>query len=349
LSAMPAKRIATGVDGFVLKITETGQPLWLKYFGGNDLDHLYDIKESSDGSLICVGETRSTDLDNHHGGTDGWVIRTNPSGILQWQKPIGGSGQDCFYNACIRQVEGQERYEMVGVTKSSDGDTSGYHGLSDGYFVSINSSGNICCAKCLGGSGNEQLKDITITEDQGLILIGYSTSIDGSLSDTYGNGFGWMVRINTNNQVLWQKRIYDMFGGEGYIDKTFDGRYILAGSCQNLNSAYGSLMGSNFLLTKLTSEGAMMPFFAELSFEPQIPQSVGVPVTITGRSNLDGIEYRFLCYDEAGTETVLRDWGADVSVEWTPNASGIYVVKMQARIPQYAEYIETDALKFSIQ
>ena len=163
LSRLASKRLSTGIDGFVLKIKENSQPIWLKYYGGNGSDYLYDLVQSSDGTLICVGDTRSTDLDNnYHGGNDGWVVKTNSSGILQWQRAIGGSGLDCLYSTCIRFSGGQERYEIVGTTQSNNGDLSGYHGSYDGLFLSINSSGNTILSLCLGGSDNDQFSDIII-------------------------------------------------------------------------------------------------------------------------------------------------------------------------------------------
>lgn len=92
-----------------------------------------------------------------------------------------------------------------------------------------------------------------------------------------------------------------------------------------------------------------MPFFSEMAFDRQSPQAAGTSITVTGISNLDGVEYRFLCYDETGNETVLQDWNTDATVEWTPNAAGVYVIKTQARVPQYAQYVESDILQFNIQ
>ena len=109
------------------------------------------------------------------------------------------------------------------------------------------------------------------------------------------------------------------------------------------------LAESNFLLTKLTPEGVMMPFYVEMSFDLQSPQGGGTPITVNGLSNLDGVEYRFLCYNESGAEIVLQDWNTNDSVEWIPAAAGMYMIKTQARMPEYPQYIEADIMKFSIQ
>ena len=348
LSGLASKRLSTGIDGFILKITGSGQPVWLKYYGGNALDHLYDMIESSDGSLVCVGETLSTNLDNnYHGECDGWVVKTNSTGTLQWQRAIGGSSQDCFYSSCVRPVGGQERLEMVGVTQSNDGDTSGYHGLFDGYLVSIDCTGNtIYYSKCLGGSKNDQLWDICTAGNQGLILFGTSQSKDGSLSNTLGNGLGWISRVNNQTEMIWQKRI--MNDAEGNICRINDGGYVLNGSFYNTNQAYGPLANKNLLLIRFTPEGVMMPFAAGISSDQPSPQTAGTPITINGLSNLDDAEYRFLCYDETGIEIILREWSTDQSVEWTPMDAGVYVIKTQARIPAYPQYVETDSMTFNI-
>ena len=352
LSGLAIKKIATGTDGFVLKIDGSGEPLWLKYYGGNDGDYLYDIAEASDGSLVCVGKTRSTNLNNnYHGGTDGWVVKTGSSGAVQWQRAIGGGSQDCFYGVCTRYAGGQERYEMVGSTQSNDGDVSGRHGYNDGYFVSISASGDtLYKTLCLGGSGDDLLNDIISTEDKGLLLLGGSNSKDGDFANILGAGIGWMMRMDSQMQLLWQKRLYEVTSTAPQVSicEVNDG-FVLSGCYDNTNQVYGPLAQRNSVLTKMSPEGVVMPFYAGMSFDRQSPQGVGTSITVHGLSNLDGVEYRFLCYDEAGTEIVLQDWGTDQSAPWAPAAAGMYMIKTQARMPAYPQYVETDIMQFDIE
>jgi hypothetical protein len=49
-------------DIWLLKIDSRGNLVWQQTFGGSDLDYGFDALESSDGSLLLVGESISTDF-----------------------------------------------------------------------------------------------------------------------------------------------------------------------------------------------------------------------------------------------------------------------------------------------
>lgn len=49
-------------DIWLLKIDSQGNPVWQQTFGGSDLDYGFDALESNDGSLLLVGESKSTDF-----------------------------------------------------------------------------------------------------------------------------------------------------------------------------------------------------------------------------------------------------------------------------------------------
>lgn len=64
-------------DLWIFKIDSRGQLLWEQAFGGTDLEFGFDALETSDGAILVVGETKSTDLFplENKGGTDLIVIR----------------------------------------------------------------------------------------------------------------------------------------------------------------------------------------------------------------------------------------------------------------------------------
>lgn len=64
-------------DLWIFKVDSGGQLLWEQALGGTDLDLGFDILESSDGAIIVVGETASTDLFplENKGGTDLIMVR----------------------------------------------------------------------------------------------------------------------------------------------------------------------------------------------------------------------------------------------------------------------------------
>ena len=64
-------------DFWVLKLNTSGALQWQSTFGGSDLDFAYDIIQTTDGKVIAVGNTSSTDAQvaNNNGATDGWIVK----------------------------------------------------------------------------------------------------------------------------------------------------------------------------------------------------------------------------------------------------------------------------------
>ena len=54
---------------------------WQKCLGGSSGDVAFDIRQTSDGGYIVVGETKSSDGDvsGNHGDDDVWVVKLAPA------------------------------------------------------------------------------------------------------------------------------------------------------------------------------------------------------------------------------------------------------------------------------
>ena len=95
-------------------------------------------------------------------------------------------------------------------------------------------SGNITWENSIGGDGTDLLYDIEQTNDGGYILGGSVTSNASIHYDVSEYGLGrndyWLVKIDENGEVLWDKRI----GGDDRdylheIEQIEDNIYVLAG------------------------------------------------------------------------------------------------------------------------
>jgi hypothetical protein len=95
--------------------------------------------------------------------------------------------------------------------------------------------------KCYGGSDIDVAWDITSTLDGGYILACSSNSINGDVSVNNGNGDAWVVKIDANGNIEWQKCFGgSMFDGANSIIQTKDSGYIFIG---NTNSDDGNISG----------------------------------------------------------------------------------------------------------
>src|SRR5262245_7268572 len=112
---------------------------WQKRYGGTNSEYAYSVEQTNDGGYIAVGSSFSNDGDvtNHHGSSttfDYWVIKIDSSGLLQWQKSLGGTLNDEARG--VKQTP-DGSYIIVGSSFSANGDVTGHHGTTthDDYWI----------------------------------------------------------------------------------------------------------------------------------------------------------------------------------------------------------------------
>src|SRR5690349_2167091 len=81
-------------DYWVVKLDTGGSIIWDKNFGGTKVDQLMTLQQTTDGGCIFGGFSNSSISGDKSqdtiGGKDFWIIKTNGSGIKQWDKTFGG-------------------------------------------------------------------------------------------------------------------------------------------------------------------------------------------------------------------------------------------------------------------
>jgi len=154
-------------DAWVVKLDTAHNIEWQQCYGGTSKDFANNVIELADGYII-LGSTMSNDgdvsglhdpPDNSENSTDIWVFKIDKTGNLLWQKCLGGTNSDKANNIFTTTDGG---YMIVGGTRSSDGDVSGYHGIpgypnytDDIWFAKIDSTGNLLWQYCYGGVADE--------------------------------------------------------------------------------------------------------------------------------------------------------------------------------------------------
>jgi hypothetical protein len=216
-------------DCWIVKLNATGTIQWQKTFGGSLEDVALGIQQTTDGGYIVAGYTKSTDGDVtvNHGGFDYWIIKLNATGTIQWQKTLGGTGQD--HATCIQQTA-DGGYIVAGSSNSYDGDVAENLGSYDFWVVKLDATGTIQWKKSLGGTYSDEAQSIQQTADGGYIVAGNTDSADGDVSGYHGSYDYWVVKLNATGTIQWQKT----FGGSSddvatCVQQTTDGGYIVAG------------------------------------------------------------------------------------------------------------------------
>lgn len=112
---------------------------WQKTFGGIRTDEAYSIKETADHGFVFAGYTSSDDgdLTGLHGlnfDYDQWIVKLNESGIIEWQKLLGGTNNDISYSILQSSDEG---YIIAGSASSNNRDVTVNYGKGDFWVVEL--------------------------------------------------------------------------------------------------------------------------------------------------------------------------------------------------------------------
>lgn len=232
-------------DWWVIKIDEAGEIIWEKNLGGAADEFMYDGFATEDGGFICVGQTASIDGDvvGNHNATgytsDGWVVKLDAAGNIDWQKCYGGFGGTGLIGIDATPDGG---YVIVGETEALGGDVplQPYPVMAklDAWVIKTDATGNIEWSQLYGGSEMDGFSSLELTESGGYIMTGFTDSADGDISFNHtvpsmawAKRDVWVVEIDATGELLWEKT----YGGTGnemayQIRATADCGYALTGN-----------------------------------------------------------------------------------------------------------------------
>ena len=148
---------------------------------------------------------------------------------------------------------------------SADGDVTDHHGAtntSDYWIAELDSLGNLVWSKSLGGSNNDEGYSLSVTNDGGFIVAGYTRSTDGDVIGKHGGDDYWVVKINVGGGIQWQKCLGGSYDDIAYsIEQTADRGYIVAGaSCSadgDITNHFGPVTKNDYWVVKLDSNGTV--------------------------------------------------------------------------------------------
>jgi uncharacterized repeat protein (TIGR01451 family) len=217
---------------------QTSTVLMQRCLGDSSNTSLYCATKTIDGGYIAGGwVTGNTgDVSGYKGGPkDGWIVKLNLLGGVEWQRCFGGSWID-MVNDIVQTSDGG--YIAVGSTASYDGDITSTHSAAgkladDAFVVKLSSTGQVMWSKCYGGNSVDEFKKIISTSDGGFLCVGSTRSGDGDVvgfhaAITTGAKDVWVVKIDAAGTMQWNKAY-----GAGSMDQavdvvaTTDGNYII--------------------------------------------------------------------------------------------------------------------------
>ena len=219
-----------GYDFHLVKLNQQGEEVWEKYFSGQNHDYLSAAVTTQDGGFLISGTSYSgKGLDKKEaskGGSDIWLIRINEFGDELWQKTLGSSSDE-EARAVIQTTD--LGFFVAGNVQTA---AKGY-GSKDDWITKLDKDGKELSQLILGGKGLDEVEKMIPTKDGGALLGIYSRSgiVDGNQpsrthsnptdktatsstskqSENFGEGDYWIVKLDKNGKVEWEKN----FGGKG--------------------------------------------------------------------------------------------------------------------------------------
>lgn len=219
-------------DAFIMKTDSIGNLLWVRSYGGSGLDVFTEVAEDNIGNLYVVGHSNSFDGDvlNNHGDLDYWVLKLDSSGVILWNKSIGGAGREWFPSIL---------YDTTGyiiLSGSSDSNDSSFIitlGYSDAVLVKIDTSGSIHWIKNYGGDLAESAVSIEYAILDGYVFTGFTYSNNGDAGLGNGSSDLWFVKLDTSGNIIWSKRYGGSKRESGLKILSSNNHYMVLGNTES--------------------------------------------------------------------------------------------------------------------
>lgn len=333
-------------DAWVAKVSDNGELLWSKSFGGSASEQLTKCVGTSDGNVFVVCQTTSSDGDVGEPTflRDLWVVKLNSIGDITFKKTFDGGGDDEEPGGMVRTPDGG--CMIISITDRSNLPTA--PGGGDIWVIKLNTSGTIDWQRAYGSSRLDWGRGINATSDGGFLLFGNIRETGGDVSGEF-KGFtdAWIVKIDAAGNIIWEKN----FGGSSadefeYGIEVEDG-YIVRGFTW---SADGDVSSNH--------EGSAS-WFAKLGFTNTIKGSIFLDQNSNGTKDA-GEEF----YSNVVVQTAK---GNDIRSTTAPNGifklevdTGSYITSIKSALPYYTivpvtqqstftNYFNTDSVSFALQ
>ena len=217
-----------------------------------------------------------------------FLLKTNLSAQADtsWIKTYGGTLNDKGH---VVQPTDDGGYIMTGWTESLGA------GGADIYLVKTNANGDTTWTKTYGGTGNDYGYCVQITDDEGYVIVGSTTSFGAGGADIY------IIKTYANGDTIWTNTYGDgNNNGASWVQQTDDGGYIICGTTNEIGY-------DNIYIIKTNSDGdTSWTRTWELSIlddrSAYVQQTFDGGYFITGHSYMSGVFVNLIKTDDQGYE-----------------------------------------------
>ncbi len=155
---------------------------------------LTSMQQTADGGIIFCGYEFSGSSSN----IDGFLMKTDARGIMQWKQTYGGSESDQF-NMVRQTTDGG--FVMVGYTNSYGNGAIRGDFYTDAWIVKTDSLGNLIWQKTLGDIYSDNLTDVQEMADHSLVMAGYGVFPNIFFGNAYCTQ-AYVVKMDHSGNVI---------------------------------------------------------------------------------------------------------------------------------------------------
>lgn len=327
------------LDYWVVKLDSNGIIEWERTYGGQYKDQLESLALTKDNGYILGGYSNSPisaiKSESTKGvGGDYWVLKLDETGEIEWQRTLGGDGDDHLYQILATQDNG---YVLGGSSSSSYSGSktqSNGNGL-DFWVLKLDAYGDIIWQQTYDFGEVDILTSLLEGKD-GSLYIGGSIQNKNYFQkiSSQNKGINDFVFIKTDEkgEKLWKTFVGS--SGEEVLRKvilTRDGDYVLAGTSRgeksrDKNSQKGR---SDFWLVKLGDK--------DKEKEPALPGLEAYPNPTKGFSNII-VNHAFnegtaTLYDIRGRRLQHFEINSrTIPINLAPYMEGIYILNIDTDV-----------------
>ncbi len=265
-------------DAFIISFLSNGSLRWSTYFGGSDLDKGNSIAIDSNNNVYITGDSLSSDFptlnaydSTNNGNGDTFIASLNSDGNLRWSTFFGGSSYD-YGNGIAIGLD--NNVYVIGTTYSSDFPTSNaydstFNGNKDAFVMSFTSTGSLRWSTYLGGSDDDNGKNIAIDLNNNIYITGYTKSSDFPTLNAYDITFNsqldaFVAGFTPIGTIRWSTYLGGSNIDEGFdITTDSDNNVYVIGNTYSTNistkNTYNSTYNDNedLIVISFTSDGSM--------------------------------------------------------------------------------------------
>lgn len=301
-----------GNDAIVVKYDKNGVIEWKKNFGGTTNDRLYKVTQDNNGDYIMVGHFESA-IDGivNKGEDDAIILKLDKNGNLLWIKNYGGMYDDAFLGVTLTADGG---YIATGRIYAKDVEGVINYTGGDAVIVKYDTDGKLVWQRTYGGKKYEIFNEVTTTENDEYVAVGYSGSTDIEGITNKGNNDAIIVKFDKDANVIWQKN-YGGSKGDFFYKAltTLDGGFIVIGYSDSTIDENTNKGHNDAIIVKYDKDGNVewhknyggsgADYFetvAELTDGSYIAVGHSASTDVENTTNKGGVDYILVKYNTNG-------------------------------------------------